>query len=325
MTYVYGPVYSRRLGASLGIEAVPPLTCTFDCIYCQLGRTENKVSGRKEVDQSEFPEPKKIVTQVEEALENYEDVEYVTISGSGEPTLNPKLSELRERLRAVTELPLALITNSSLLTRNDILRTAKEFDLVLPSLDAGDQDTFEAINRPAEGFEIDEIAEGLAHLCDSTATVWVEVMLLKSERFRSNSSGEAIERIAAKLGEMSPDQVHLNTCVRPPVEKVDPLSPPEMTQAKELLCTYLPSALQVEIISARTSRGARLKDEEKAEKEIESILKIRPCTARDIANSTGLNLNEVSKQLQKLARQGKLAERRRESKTYYRWQENRPK
>jgi wyosine [tRNA(Phe)-imidazoG37] synthetase (radical SAM superfamily) len=139
---------------SLGVDPIPKLTCTFDCIYCQLGKKRYIVSGPEEVKER-FPTPEKIATAVEEALAKRTHIDYITFSGSGEPTLNPRIGEAADAIRRFTDIPIVLITNSSLLTRPEVLESAALFDLVLPSLDAGDQETFLSVNRPARGFEIE--------------------------------------------------------------------------------------------------------------------------------------------------------------------------
>ena len=139
MKFVYGPVPSRRLGISLGIDIIPPSTCTFDCIYCQIGKTMQKINhwaGR------EFPSAEEVIDELKSHIKGYDKIDFITISGSGEPTLNPNLGEIVERIRAFTDLPMALITNSSLLTYETVLNNAKKFDVVMPSLDAGDNKIF---------------------------------------------------------------------------------------------------------------------------------------------------------------------------------------
>jgi len=178
VSLVYGPVPSRRLGMSLGIDPIPRLTCTFDCLYCQLGKKRLVVSGPEDVSES-FPSPEAIVEAVRTAIASYDHIDYLTFSGSGEPTLNPRLAETVEALRAISRIPTALITNASLLTRPEVMAAAAQCDLVLPSLDAGDEETFVWINRPAPGFKIGAIAEAIATLVRETET-WLEVMLVAS-------------------------------------------------------------------------------------------------------------------------------------------------
>ncbi|MCF7876686.1 radical SAM protein [Candidatus Bipolaricaulota bacterium] len=322
MSCVYGPVPSRRLGSSLGLDVIPPYTCTFDCIYCQLERTAQKVSGVNELDRYDFPATDEVVSEVREALGKYDDIDYIAFSGSGEPTLNPNLGTIVSQLRKITDLPIALITNSSLLTEGKVLESAQQFDLALPSLDVGNQKSFRIINRPAKGFDLEKIVSGIRRLGKSSVTLWLETMLLNSKRFGTNASPEALGQLAKKVELIDPQNVHLNTPVRPPVEEVKPLSAVEMRRAKRDLQGDLPSDIDIEIIAKRSQSSSQLLDDQAAVDEIRKLLKIRPCTSTDIADSTGLNVNEVSKQLERLLEKGELKRQRREDQVYYRLKED---
>lgn len=323
MSYIYGPVPSRRLGISLGIDPVPPLTCTFDCIYCQLGKTKRKISHWREIDPESFPIVEKIVAELKEELERYEVIDYITASGSGEPTLNLNLGELASEIRRITNIPLALITNSSLLTYSEVLQSAKCFDLVLPSLDAGDNGTFHWVNRPAPGLDIDEIAEAIKQLVIAESgsphlnKVWLEVMLVKSERVKTNYNPDSIGRIIEKIELIKPDEVHLNTAIRPPAEEwVEPLAQAELEELKLQMKRELPGQV-IKVVSRRTSRRSKLLREDEILEEIIKLLKIRPCTTVDIADITGLNLSEVGKYLEHLLDGRQVLRKDKGRKAYY--------
>jgi len=230
VSLVYGPVPSRRIGMSLGIDPIPKLICTFDCIYCQLGKKRHRVRGPEDVKES-FPSPEQIANDVGRALASHEQVDYLTFSGSGEPTLNPHLAEAVAAVRAVSKIPIALITNASLLTRPEVLEAAAQFDLVLPSLDAGDQETFLRVNRPAPGFAIDAIAEAIGDLARKVP-IWLEVMLVASKTEKTNIDPGSIGHIIEKIKRIRPHEVTLNTCIRPPAEAVDPVPEAKMQQIR---------------------------------------------------------------------------------------------
>jgi wyosine [tRNA(Phe)-imidazoG37] synthetase (radical SAM superfamily) len=154
MGYVYGPVPSRRLGRSLGIDLVPFKTCTYDCIYCQLGRTVNKT-----VDRQRFVSWEPVLEEIKRKQDDHLD--YITLSGSGEPTLCAGLGELIERIKAITSVPVAVLTSGSLLWRADVHDELQPADLVVPSLDAGDESRFRFINRPHESISFAQMVEGL--------------------------------------------------------------------------------------------------------------------------------------------------------------------
>ena len=314
MGIIYGPVPSRRLGMSLGIDPIPRLICTFDCTYCQLGRKRLKVRGPEDVAEP-FPSPDEIADEIETALKKHEHIDYITFSGSGEPTLNPKLGETIEKIRAFTSIPIALITNSSLLTRPDVFDAAASCDLVLPTFDAGDQNTFVRINRPALGFEIGEIAEAVAKLA-RVVPIWLEVMLLRSEKFGSNVTEEAITGIIEGIRMIRPHEVNLNTCVRPPEEPVDQISGEELDEIRTQMEDSLPG-IPIMIVPRRTKSQSKLRREEEISAEILSILAVRPCTTTDLTDSLGVNPAEVGKYLARLADADKIMRRVHKGRLYY--------
>ena len=314
MGIIYGPVPSRRLGMSLGIDPIPRLICTFDCVYCQLGKKCFKVRGPEEVREP-FPSPEEIANEVKIALQKYEHIDYITFSGSGEPTLNPKLGEAVEKIRDFTQTPIALITNSSLLTRPDVFDAAASCDLVLPTLDAGDRDTFVRMNRPALGFEIDEIADAIGKLA-RVVPIWLEVMLLESEKYGSNVTEDAIAGIIEKIRAIRPHEVNLNTCVRPPEEPVNPISEEALDEIRIRMEAVLPG-IPIVVVPKRTKSQSKLLREEEISAEILRILAVRPCTTTDLTDSLGINPAEVGKYLARLAEADKIGRRVHKGRLYY--------
>ena len=157
-SYVYGPVPSRRLGQSLGVDPIPFKTCNYNCVYCQLGRTTPLTNERRDF----FP-PETILAQVQDALERHQpsEVDYVTFVGQGEPTLCASLGWLIRHVKALTDIPVAVLTNGALLFQPEVREELAAADLVMPTLDAADQKTFRKINRPWPHFRIAEIIEVL--------------------------------------------------------------------------------------------------------------------------------------------------------------------
>jgi wyosine [tRNA(Phe)-imidazoG37] synthetase (radical SAM superfamily) len=165
-THVFGPVPSRRLGRSLGVDLVPFKTCTYDCIYCQLGRTTCKTTERKE-----WVPLDSVLENVKEKLPSNPD--YITLSGSGEPTLFSRVDELIDRIKAVTDVPVAVLTNGSLLWHEDVRRQLMGADLVIPSLDAGDEAMFRLVNRPCEEISFEQMLLTPAFLMNTfTGSAW---------------------------------------------------------------------------------------------------------------------------------------------------------
>jgi len=299
---------------SLGIDPIPRLICTFDCVYCQLGKKRFKVRGPEEVKEP-FPTPDEIADAVKSALEKYEHIDYITFSGSGEPTLNPKLGEAVEKIRQFTQIPIALITNSSLLTRPDVFDAAASFDLVLPTLDAGNQNTFSRINRPALGFEVDAIADAIGKLARKVP-IWLEVMLLESEKYGSNTTEDAIATIIEKIRMIRPHEVNLNTCVRPPEEPVDPISEETLGEIRVRMEAVLPG-IPIVVVPRKTTSQSKLLREDEISAEIMHILAVRPCTTTDLTDSLGINPAEVGKYLARLAETDKIGRRVHKGRLYY--------
>ncbi len=210
--FVFGPVPSRRLGQSLGIDPVPTKTCNFNCVFCQLGRTEHLTKERGEFFQAE-----EIVEQVEAALASRpkSTVDWVTFIASGETCLHSRLGWMIDEVRKLTSLPLAVVTNGSLLYRPEVRHALAAADAVLPRLDAGTSALYRRINRPHPGFTFEHHVDGLIKFRRSyTGRLWLEIMLVGGE----NDSEQALQDIAAVVGKIEPDEIHISLPTRPPAE-----------------------------------------------------------------------------------------------------------
>lgn len=209
---VFGPVPSRRLGKSLGIDPVPLKTCNWNCVYCQLGRTNPFVSERQY-----FYKNEDILTQVRETLAAHApgDIDWITFVGSGETTLHAGLGEMIRKVKSMTELPVAVITNGSLLYLPEVRQELTAADAVLPTLDAGNSDLYRRINRPHPIFSFNRLVEGLMSFRQIYHhRLWVEVMLLRG----LNDNEEALTEIAEWMERIHPDEIHIVQPTRPPVE-----------------------------------------------------------------------------------------------------------
>jgi len=210
--YVFGPVPSRRLGQSLGIDTIPLKTCNWNCVYCQLGRSEPLINERK----AYFPR-EAILEEVKEALAEHErgEIDWITFVGSGEPTLHSDIGWLISQVKALTDIPVAVITNGSLLYRPEVRAELAAADAVMPTLDAGNPELYRKINRPWPELTYETLVEGLrAFRADYRGRLWIEVMLVRG----LNDSEEALRELANVLRSIGPDQVHLLLPTRPPVE-----------------------------------------------------------------------------------------------------------
>jgi len=299
--HVFGPVPSRRLGRSLGVDLVPYKVCSYDCVYCQLGRTT-----RKTVERREWVPTAEVLTQVAERLETVRP-DWVTLSGSGEPTLHVGIGEIIDGIKQRTDVPVAVLTNGSLLGDADVASAVAKADLVMPSLDAPDETLFAVVNRPAPEIGFAGMVEGLVEFRRRfTGRLWLEVMVVGG----LTDGGVAREGVARLVERITPDRVQLNTVVRPPAEA---FAAPASDQALEALVARLgPTA---EIVAERRFTGGATEGPESAViDEIRTLLRRRPCTVSDIAGGLGLRLDEVVKWVDVLiAREEVRYERRGEA------------
>ena len=208
------------------MDIVPTKTCTLDCIYCQAGRTSRKTTERKE-----YISPKEILLELKEVLRTGKKIDYITLSGNGEPTLNSKLAEIIKRIKGMSFLPVAVITNETLLVLDDVRNDLLSADLVMPSLDTAIQKTFERIDRPHPSLKIDKIIEGLAEFRKVyRGKLWLEIMLVKG----INDTQNELNALKKAIEKINPDKIQLNTPVRPTYEKgVEILSADRLDEIKE--------------------------------------------------------------------------------------------
>ena len=325
MRYIFGPVPSRRLGISLGVDLVPFKTCTFNCIYCQLGRTTNQTLKRKE-----YIKAQDILKELHRFLSHHQITrspdnlithppDYITLSGSGEPTLNSKIGEIISGIKKMTSIPVAVLTNGSLLYRREVRGSLKKADLVIPSLDAASVKTFRKINRPGKTLKVEKIIKGLVDFKkEYRGKIWLEVMLVKG----INDSKEELENLKKAIAEIKPDRVQLNTVARPPYEKfAKALNNRELERIKNLFGppAWKASGLEgppteVIIDFERRALPEKMKDLKKG---IVTILERRPATLKDLADGLGVHRNEVLKYLALLEKEKKIKPLSYKGKRYY--------
>jgi len=300
--YIFGPVPSRRLGRSLGVDLVPFKTCTYDCIYCQLGRTTNKTIERKD-----WVPTDSVIEQLKEKLDSKPD--YITLSGSGEPTLFSQLEELIYRIKDITDIPVAVLTNGSLLWLPEVRRALKPADLVVPSLDAGSNQIFQYVNRPHPDITFSKMLEGLVKFRNEyTGKYWLEVFLLAGV----TTPEIEIKRLKICINSICPDKVQVNTVTRPPAENF--AEPVPQKQLNELAAQLYENA---EVI-ADYKNVHKQQDFSARREDVLTLLKRRPCSIEDIAAGLGLHRNEVVKYVEELSSEGKIESKPQNQELYYR-------
>jgi len=287
--YTYGPVPSRRLGRSLG--------------YCQLGRTEHT-----RLERAHYTPVDAVVEDVQSRLRNGPRPDYVTLAGSGEPTLHVGFGEVAGRIKAFTDVPIALVTNGTLFHLAEVRAACRAIDLILPSLDAGDEETFQRINRPHAGLTLQMVVGGLAALRREFAgQLWLEVFVIAG----LNDSDEQIARIKACADRIDPHRIQVNTAVRPPAEA--DVGVPSAQRLEEIRERLGPRAEIIAPVSGLPdTAGARARRQE-----VLAMLLRRPCTAKDVAEGLGLHPNEAIKHLRRLLDEGAVQVRQRLYETYY--------
>lgn len=291
--YVFGPVPSRRLGRSLGIDLVPFKTCTYNCIYCQLGKTTCQTLERKPYIAGEL-----VIQQLKEKLSTLSaPPNYITLSGSGEPTLNSQIGWVIKEINKLTSIPVAVLTNGSLLHLEPVRETLHSVDLVIPSLDAASPSFFRFINRPHHSLNLSQILQGLKEFRrEYPGQIWLEVMLCGG----FNDDPKEIRRLREAIEEIGPDRIQLNTVVRPPAEDfAHPLSPKRLEEVRVLF------GGQVEVLP-RECQAPAFPVYGRVDAEVLSLLKRRPCSLGDLSRAFGVSEEAMEACLKELRRRGNV-------------------
>jgi wyosine [tRNA(Phe)-imidazoG37] synthetase (radical SAM superfamily) len=272
--YLFGPVPSRRLGFSLGVDIVPFKVCTLDCIYCQIGKTT-----RKTVECRDYVPIQALLAELKDRLAHGLHADFITISGSGEPTLNSNLELIIEEIKKITDIPVAVLTNGTLFSEKSVRTACAKAALVLPSLDAGDEQTFAKINRPDRDITIANLVDGLCAFRDEFAgRIWLEVFLVEG----INTNQEQIANIKRAVERIRPDKIQLNSAVRPTAETgLQRIAPEKLRAIAEKL------GQTCEII-ADFSTGLSSKHGPNKAESLLSILRRRPCSLDDISAGLGI-------------------------------------
>lgn len=301
--YTYGPVPSRRLGYSLGVDIIPFKNCTYHCIYCQLGNTTNITLERKI-----YTPISDIINEIKVVIGRYKKIDHITFSGSGEPTLHLGIGNLINKIKEFTDIPVAVLTNSSLMNLQAVRVDIMPADIVLPTLCAVRQNTVDKIHRPHHDTSIKSIIQGLIDFRKNyTGEIWLEIMLVKG----INDDAQTLKGLRLAIERIRPDRIHLNTVVRPPSENFTlPLSIKELEPVKEFFgenCQIIAQFKKEKVPEALTSIRSK----------IIGIIQRRPVTLRDIKKITGLNNREIVKHIDRLIRNKKIKEIQHDNQNYY--------
>ena len=302
--HIYGPVPSRRLGRSLGVDLLPFKTCTYDCAYCQLGHTTNHTMQRRE-----YVPVDEVLSELAEHLE-HDRPDVISFAGSGEPTLHSGLGRCIEGIKAMTDVPTAVITNGSLLWMPEVRRDLAKADMVNPSLDVALPCTARTVNMLAPGLRLRDVLSGLVTFCaEYTGRIWLEIMLAKGMN-DSDEDLEALNEVLARLEHV--ERVQLNTVTRPPADKnVLALSADELKSVQAKLCR------ESEIIASFPKGAAAASTNDITKDDVLALVSCHPSTVQGL--SAGLNADEakVRQYVMELKNEGRIAAEEREGEKYW--------
>lgn len=301
MPYVFGPVPSRRLGMSLGVDLIPRKTCTYDCLYCQVGPTT-----RKTIEPDCFFMLDDIISEVKEKLERNPDI--ITLAGSGEPTLYSKIDEVISSIKEATSKKVAVLTNGSCFWKDDVRKRVLDADIILPTLCTADEQTFCKIHRPHPEIKNALVIEGLRKLReDYKGLIFLEVILLSG----INDSQEELKKLKEAIDYISPDRIQLNTVVRPPSDS----RAVAVTQIKiEEVKGFLGKRAEIVAERHKISLEGRFMS---LEEEIIDMVRRRPLRSKDISRVLGLSLNDVEEIIKALSIKGFVVEREFTGEKFY--------
>jgi wyosine [tRNA(Phe)-imidazoG37] synthetase (radical SAM superfamily) len=304
---------SRRLGVSLGVDLVPYKYCPLNCVYCEVQRTTNLSLQREE-----FFVTEEIIGELDSFLLGKPQLDYITFSGAGEPTLNSGLGQIVAYIK--TRYPaykLALLTNGVLFTDPKVRKEASGCDIVLPSLDAASQAVFEKINRPHSSLNLNDIIEGLIKFRQEyKGKIWLEVFLIPG----INDSEAELGALRDAISRIKPDLVQLNSLDRPGTEAwVKPLSLAALKQVRSYFSGGLSMPVEVIAKVKYNTKGNRM--DEEVINLLHNTLKRRPSTAEDLSAMLDIHINEVGKVLRQLNLEGRVQAKRESRGVFYTWKE----
>ncbi len=292
MTFLFGPVPSRRLGRSLGVDLIPRKTCPYDCVYCEVGPTTRQTLKRRDYH------TEAIIQELTAYLSHPETaLDFITLAGSGEPTLNLGIGRIIAAVKELTDTPVAVLTNGALLHLPDVRRDLAAADVILPSLDSAIEKTWRAMDRPLPGMTLQQMIEGLSALRrEYRGQIWLEIMVLKGW----NDTERELAALRQVIERVAPDQVQLNTAVRPGVEDAaQPLNEEEM----QAVAAFLGGGAQVIASSPRPANAETAVSDAR----FLEMLARRPMTAADVAEVLGLPLDLVQSRLNRLCESGAIS------------------
>jgi len=304
--YLFGPVPSRRLGMSLGVDLVPHKVCSLNCVYCECGKTT-----RLTLDRAEYVPVDQVFSELSHYFENNPLPDYVTFSGAGEPTLNSRMGEVLNYIKdRWPHVPVAVLTNGTLLSDPQVRRELLRADLVLPSLDAATEEAFHRIDRPPRALRLTDYIQGLVEFRrEFKGRIWLEVFILPD----FNDDCANLEALKEAFARIQPDRIQLNTLDRPGT--IDDIRPANPAELQHIIDTW--QIDRVETIAKVMDRKTIKSYREDMENAIVETISRRPCTLDDLSKILGVHINEINKYLGVLEQEKRLKTWRQERGIFY--------
>ena len=304
--YLFGPVPSRRLGMSLGVDLVPKKVCSLNCVYCEVGKTTKLTTERRE-----YIPYKKIINELNDYFASSPAPDYITFSGYGEPTLNSAMGDIIKFIKEKKpEIPIAVLTNGTLFSLPEVRKELLKADLVLPSLDAATRITFKKINIPASGIDVNRHIQGLIDFRRIfRGKIWLEIFILPG----FNDSASELDELKKAILKIAPDKIQLNTLDRP--GRVKKLRGATKEELQNIIDYW--QLDNAEIIAKAPERKKLASYRKDVESAILGTIARRPCTADDLAQIMGTHINEINKYLTTLENEGKIRNVRQERGIFY--------
>ncbi len=304
--FLFGPVPSRRLGISLGVDLVPHKVCSLNCVYCECGKTTKLTNERME-----YVPVDKVLKELDHFFKNNPDPDYITFSGAGEPTLNSGLGEVLDFIKSgKPDIPVAVLTNGTLLNDAGVRKELMKADVILPSLDSALDDTFQKINRPYHELKTDKIINGLVDFRkEFKGKIWLEVFILPGY----NDDTRNLDALKQAILRIKPDLVQLNTLDRPGT--VEDLKPMTKSGLQKIIEYW--QLDNVEIIASAPERKDIISYRKDTETAILETISRRPCTIEDMAKTLGMHVNEINKYLGVLENENKIESKKLERGVFY--------
>ena len=319
MKYLFGPVYSRRLGHSLGIDLLPPKICTLNCVYCEVGPTTELTCQRKEYVPTE--EILKEIDQVLEQGTGGRPIDVFTLTAMGEPTLHTGIGKIIAHLKGKTDKPVAVLTNGTLFFDPEVRAELSAADIVIPSLDAARQESFERVNQPASMVDLAQVIEGLALFRrEFRGELWLEILLVRD----MNDSLEDLVALQQAVRKINPTRIQLNTVARPPMDgRARPVTREKMEQAAAMLADGYDG--RIDILIDFQAIGKKGEGEEKQARnplvlveEVAAMLQRRPCPLEEIDKALHVQDLDLTREcVQMLVDTGRIEKIAHDDKEFY--------